>query len=138
MPRTKIICTLGPAVDAPETLEKLIRAGMDVARFNFSHGTHTQHAERFARLRSAAAKVGKSVAALQDLSGPKLRVGTMTEGVVLDEGAQVVLTLASVLGTAERIPLPLPEFFAVASPGMRLLLDDGLLELQVEQVSLKR
>lgn len=133
MPRTKIICTLGPAVDSPETLEKLIRVGMDVARFNFSHGTHSQHAERFARLRAAAAKVGKSVAALQDLCGPKLRVGTMTDGVILDEGSRVVLTLESIPGTAERIPLPLPEFFAVAAPGMRLLLDDGLLELRVEQ-----
>ncbi|WP_309716029.1 pyruvate kinase [Armatimonas sp.] len=134
MPRTKIICTLGPAVDAPETLERLIRSGMDVARFNFSHGNHAQHAERFARLQAAAARVGKPVAAMQDLCGPKLRVGTIMEGVILDEGAQVTLTLASTVGTAECIPLPIPEFFAVAAPGMRLLLDDGLLELQVETV----
>lgn len=134
MTRTKIVCTLGPAVDAPETLERLIRAGLDVARFNFSHGTHAQHADRFARLKTAAAAVGKHVGVLQDLCGPKLRVGTMESGVVLDDGARVTLTLAPTVGTAERIPLPLPEFFAVAEIGARLLLDDGLLELQVEEV----
>lgn len=133
MPRTKIVCTLGPAVDAPETLERLIRAGMDVARLNFSHGTHAQHAERFARLRAAAERVGKHVAALQDLCGPKLRVGTMTDGVVLETGALVTLTLETIPGTAEHVPLPIPEFFAVATTGTRLLLDDGLLELWVEE-----
>ena len=134
MPRTKIICTLGPAVDAPETLERLIRTGMDVARFNFSHGTHTQHAERYARLKAAAERAGKHVGVLQDLCGPKLRVGTMTDGVVLETGSHVTLTLEATLGTAEHVPLPIPEFFAVAAPGARLLLDDGLLELRVESI----
>lgn len=134
MTRTKIVCTLGPAVDAPETLEQLIRAGLDVARFNFSHGTHTQHSDRFARLKAAASAVGKHVAVLQDLCGPKLRVGTLEAGVVLDDGASVLLTLEGNIGNAERIPLPIPEFFAVAEVGARLLLDDGLLELQVEEV----
>lgn len=132
MPRTKIICTLGPAVDAPETLERLIRTGMDVARFNFSHGTHAQHADRFARLKAAAERAGKHVGVLQDLCGPKLRVGTMTDGVVLETGTRVTLVQEATLGTAERISLPIPEFFAVAAPGTRLLLDDGLLELRVE------
>jgi pyruvate kinase len=134
MTRTKIVCTLGPAVDAPDTLERLIRVGMDVARFNFSHGTHTQHAERFARLTAAAARAGKSVAVLQDLCGPKLRVGTIQDGVVLEDQTEVTLTLEATVGTAERIPLPLPEFFEVATVGTRLLLDDGLLELCVEAV----
>lgn len=134
MRRTKIVCTLGPAVDSPEMLEKLIVSGMDVARFNFSHGTHEQHAARFAALRSTAARVGKSVAALQDLCGPKLRVGTVADGVVLDEGARVVFTREPIIGSAERIPLPIPEIFQVAKPGARLLLDDGLLSVRIDQV----
>lgn len=108
---------------------------MDVARLNFSHGSHAQHAERFTRVREAAERAGKRVAVLQDLCGPKLRVGTMQDGVVLDDQTEVVLTLESVIGTAERIPLPLPEFFAVAQVGARLLLDDGLLELRVEALA---
>lgn len=134
MRRTKIVCTLGPAVDSPETLERLIVAGMDVARFNFSHGTHEQHAARFANLRAAAAHSGRHVAALQDLCGPKLRIGTMAEGVILDSDTRVTLTLEPLIGTAERIPLPLPELFQVAQPGMRLLLDDGLLSLRIDAV----
>ena len=110
-------------------------SGMDVARFNFSHGTQEQHAARFHALRSTAARLGKNVAALQDLCGPKLRVGTVADGVVLDEGSQVTLTCESIIGTAERIPLPIPEIFLVAQPGARLLLDDGLLSLRIERVN---
>lgn len=134
MRRTKIVCTLGPAVDSLEVLERLIRAGLDVARFNFSHGTHEQHAARFATLRAAAEQVGHPVAALQDLCGPKLRVGTMADGVILDSNTRVTLTLEPIIGSAERIPLPLPELFQVAEPGMRLLLDDGLLSLRIDTV----
>ena len=86
MPRTKIVCTIGPASREPETLRQLVRAGMDVARLNFSHGDLPTHAQNIARIRAAAAEVGKPVAILADLQGPKLRVAKMAGAGVLPEG----------------------------------------------------
>lgn len=137
MPRTRIVCTIGPASREPETLRQLIRAGMDVARLNFSHGDQPTHAENIERIRAAAVELGKPVAILADLQGPRLRVGTMEEvGVPLLEGTQVTFTTEDVVG---REPAALPvqsgDLPRLVSPGDRVLLDDGLLELQVLSTS---
>ncbi len=131
MRRTKIVCTLGPAVDGVENLTLLATAGMDVARLNFSHGTHDEHAERIRNIRQVACATGKSIAILQDLCGPKIRVGNVAAGTRLRKGARFVLTTDEVPGGEEAVHLPIPEIFAACRPGNRLLLDDGLLELEV-------
>src|SRR5271166_6552251 len=89
--RAKLVCTLGPACDSPQGLRDLIDAGMDVARFNFSHGTHEEHGDRLARLRQASEQQHKSVAALQDLCGPKIRTGTFPRKFDLPTGCDVTL-----------------------------------------------
>ena len=133
MRRTKIVCTIGPATRSPENLRHLVLAGMNVARLNFSHGTHVQHAEVVVSLREIAADLGVPLAILQDLSGPKVRVGTVAgEGVVLVPGAEITLTMDDVPGDAHEINLPVPEIFEVVTAGTHLMLDDGLLELQVK------
>lgn len=133
MPRTKIVCTIGPASREPATLRRLMQAGMDVARLNFSHGDQPTHVETIDRIRAAAAEVGTPVAILTDLQGPKLRVGAMAgEGVLLIEGSEATLTTDDVIG---RGPAALPVQYAglprLLSPGNHVLLDDGLLELEV-------
>jgi len=133
MPRTKIVCTLGPACDAPDVLREMVRAGMDVARINFSHGDHAAHVRRIAAVRRIAQEEGRVVAILCDLQGPKLRVGEIAGGAVeLPEGATVRLTTRGVPGNADEINLPHPDLVADVQPGQRLLLDDGALELRVE------
>jgi pyruvate kinase len=137
MQRTKIVCTIGPASRQPEILCQLIQAGMDVARLNFSHGSPAEHAENITRIRAAAREVGKPVAILADLQGPKLRVGTMEgEGVLLREGDEATLTTERVIG---REPSALPVQYQglprLVQPGNHILLDDGLLELEVLSVS---
>src|SRR5687767_14193223 len=100
--RTKIVATLGPASDAPETIEALIRAGANVFRLNFSHGEHADHQTRFERVRAAAEKTGEPVAILADLCGPKIRTGRFEGGQIeLQNGQQVTVTTRKVLGTAE-------------------------------------
>jgi|YNPNPStandDraft_1061719.scaffolds.fasta_scaffold04824_6 pyruvate kinase len=134
--RTKIVCTIGPASREPEMLVRLMRAGMDVARLNLSHGDRSYHAENIRRIREAAARVDKPVAILCDLQGPKLRVGTMQEGgVPLIPDETVVLTTEAVTGVPGRIPVQYEGLPQVVSPGDRILIDDGLLELQVTGVS---
>ncbi len=111
--RTKIVCTIGPASREPELLLGLIRAGMDVARLNFSHGDAAFHGENVQRIRELSALAGKPVAILADLQGPKLRVGQMQEGgVPLIEGETLILTTEPILGAAGRVPVQyehLPE-----------------------------
>ncbi len=132
MRRTKIVCTIGPASRSPDTLRQLALAGMDVARLNFSHGSYAEHAEAVAHLRALSQELGKPLAILQDLSGPKVRVGDIADGgALLKTGEQVTLTLRDVPGDIHEIPLPVPEIFDAVPVGTRLLLDDGLLELQV-------
>ncbi|MGC4043764.1 MAG: pyruvate kinase [Armatimonas sp.] len=138
MRRTKIVCTLGPAVDSPENLDRLIRAGMDVARFNFSHGTHAQHQERFIALRAAAERAGKPVAILQDLCGPKIRLGELSEGTLLHDEATFVLDDDPTPGDATRACLPVPELRAALCCGDTLLIDDGLLSLKVTEATASR
>jgi pyruvate kinase len=133
MLRTKIVCTIGPASRDPEMLRQLIRAGMDVARLNFSHGDQPTHAENIERIRAAAEEVGKPVAILADLQGPKLRVGTMDgEGVQLVEDTEVTLTTEDVIGRGpEALPVQNKVLPRLVRPGDRILLDDGLMELRV-------
>ena len=133
MRRTKIVCTIGPATSSPEALRQLIQAGMNVARLNFSHGKQAQHAEVVANLRAIAEEMQQPLAILQDLSGPKVRVGTIAgDGVVLMPGAEVTLTMDDVPGDEHEINLPVPEIFEAVVPGTHLMLDDGLLELKVK------
>jgi len=130
--RTKIVCTLGPATFAPDRLEKLARAGMDVARLNFSHGDHPQHAATIASIRSLEKKLNRRIGVLQDLSGPKLRVGDLAEeGIDLRAGDEVVLSTAEQPAEG-RIPLPVPEAAKALKADQRVLLADGQIELAVE------
>ena len=132
MLRTKIICTIGPASRESETLSALMQAGMDVARLNFSHGNHEDHAENILRIRRAAGALGKPVAILADLQGPKLRVGIMQAGgVMLVPGEQITLTTDDIVGEPGRIPVQFDRLPEVVQSGDRILMDDGLLELQV-------
>ena len=133
MRRTKIVCTIGPATRSPEALRQLLQAGMNVARLNFSHGKHEQHAEVVSYLRALAEEMQQPVAILQDLSGPKVRVGNVAgDGVTLTPGTEITLTMDDVPGDEREINLPVPEIFEAVVPGTQLMLDDGLLELRVK------
>lgn len=136
MPRhAKIVCTIGPAVQEPEKLRQLIEAGMDVARLNFSHGTWDQHAERIAMIREQSRGAGKPIAILQDLQGPKIRTGLLQDGEVkLEEGALFTITTEEVPGDAARVSTTYQNLPGDVRPGDTILLADGLLELQVQQV----
>jgi len=131
----KIVATLGPASADRATIEALVRAGADVFRLNFSHGTHEDHRRRLEIIRSIEADTGRPIGVLLDLQGPKLRVGTFADGPVqLAEGATFRLDLnRATPGDATRAPLPHPEIFAALHAGAELLLDDGRLRLQVER-----
>jgi len=130
----KIVATLGPASADRATIEALVRAGADVFRLNFSHGTHADHQQRLALIRSIETDIGRPIGVLLDLQGPKLRVGSFANGPVkLVEGAPFRLDLdRATPGDASRAPLPHPEIFAALKPGAELLLDDGRLRLKVE------
>ena len=132
MRRTKIVCTIGPGSRSPETLERLIRAGMDVARLNFSHGTQAEHLEVITTVRRIAAGLGRSVAILQDLAGLKIRIGEIASGsVTLESGAPFTLTTRHVLGSRQEVSVPYPHLIKDVQPGDTLLLSDGDVELEV-------
>ncbi|NOZ27232.1 MAG: pyruvate kinase [Chloroflexi bacterium] len=135
MLRTKIVCTIGPASRDPEILVRLIEAGMDVARLNFSHGDQASHEEDIHRIRAAAEKVGHPVGILVDLQGPRLRVGELPPGGIrLEPGTTVVLTTAPEIGQPGRIPVQFTELPRSVHPDDRILIDDGLLELRVREI----
>jgi pyruvate kinase len=129
--RAKIVATLGPATDGLEV--ELVRAGLDVARLNFSHGTHADHARRYRTMRAAAEAVGREVAIMQDLQGPKIRVGSLVGGgpVRLEAGRELVITTHDEVGTTERISCTYPHLAQDVRPGDRVLLDDGRIRLSV-------
>ena len=131
--RTKIVCTLGPASSDRETIRRLILAGMDVARLNFSHGSHEDHARVIQHVREEADRAGRVVAVLQDLQGPKIRVGVVRSGVVLlHKGQRLVLTTTPTEFSDNKIVyVSYPTLPLDVSPGGRILMDDGLLELEV-------
>jgi len=127
--RTKIVATLGPATDDPATMEAVLRAGVDVARVNFSHGTAQDHIDRVDRFRAAARRVEKFVAVLADLPGPKLRV-KITAPRDLDPGAAVHFSMHDVPARPDDLALTEPEILADVRPGHRMLLDDGRMQLE--------
>ncbi|MBR0670029.1 pyruvate kinase [Neoroseomonas soli] len=130
--RTKVIATLGPSSSTIEVIERLYRAGADVFRLNFSHGSHEDHAARIAMIREVERKVGRPIGILADVQGPKLRVGRFQAGrVQLTQGQAFRLDLNPTPGDAVRVNLPHPEIIQAARIGTSLLLDDGKLRLRV-------
>ena len=135
MRKTKIICTMGPATDSDEVLEKLMRGGMNVARFNFSHGSHEEQKERMDRIKAMREKCGKPVAMLLDTKGPEIRTGIFEEGkVTLEPGQQFVLTGREIRGNASMASITYPQLYQDEKPGNRILIDDGLIELIVKEI----
>jgi pyruvate kinase len=134
--RAKIICTIGPACHDESTMRELIRLGMDVARLNFSHGSHSEHAAHIERLRRAAARENRTICILQDLQGPKIRTGKLENhsAVLLKAGNEVTITPDEVEGTTRRISTTFKTLAREVKPGARILLSDGLIELRVQKV----
>ena len=136
MRKAKIICTLGPASDTPEVIEGLIRAGMNVARLNFSHGSHDDHRRRVNTIRKVSRRLGIPVAILQDVQGPKIRLGKFEGGqLVVTEGQTVTVTTRPVLGQGTIIPTPVRSLPKDVERGHAILLDDGRVRLRVLRVS---
>src|SRR5690554_5523060 len=130
--RTKIVITVGPACSADDTVEQLIKAGVNVMRMNFSHGTYEEHAARFRLIRELSADLNHPVTILQDLQGPKIRTGTIRGGsIVLKQGDRLILTTEQVEGTEGRVSVDFEDLPANVQTGGRILLDDGNLELVV-------
>ncbi len=133
--RAKIVCTLGPATDSPERLRALIDAGMDVARFNLSHGSHAEHEERYLRVRKAAAEAERNVGVLVDLQGPKIRLGTFAGGSAqLESGESFTITTDEVEGSAQRASTTYAGMPGDVEVGDQVLVDDGRLSLEVTEV----
>ena len=134
--RAKIICTIGPACDSEEMIRDLMRTGMDVARLNFSHGTHAEHARRIQRLRRAARHLQRTVCILQDLQGPKIRTGRLHDGkaVLLKAGSVLSITPRQTVGTPELISTDFAGLASEVEPGARVLLSDGRIELKVRSI----
>ncbi len=132
MLRVKILCTLGPTSRDPAVLADMINAGMNVARLNFSHGTHEYHSETIDLVRATAEKLQKPIAILADLQGPKLRTGKMQEGgVALTADEKLTLTTEEIIGAPGRVPIQYKDLPSSVQRGEHIMLDDGLLELEV-------
>lgn len=135
MRKTKIVCTLGPASCDRNTLKAMAEAGMDVVRLNFSHGDHATHQNYIRTIREVASELKRPIAILQDLQGPKIRVGEMEEGVVLKPDDKTTITMDDIVGTADRFSSTYKGLAEDVAEGDALLLDDGLIKLRVDQVS---
>ena len=134
--KTKIVCTLGPASSAAGTLDELLASGMDIARLNFSHGTHEEHGAVLATVRDAAARTGAPVSVLQDLQGPKIRIGEIgVPSIDLRKGETLVITTEPIVGTPGRVSTTYAALAADVRPGADILLDDGKLRLTVRRVT---
>ncbi len=134
--RAKIVCTLGPATASYEKVRALVYAGMDVARLNFSHGSHEDHAKAYEWVRQASDEAGRAVAILVDLQGPKIRLGTFADGaVVWATGEEVTITTEPVVGTHDLVSTTYPGLPGDVSPGDRVLVDDGRVALRVVEVA---
>ncbi|WP_409302131.1 pyruvate kinase [Peribacillus sp. SCS-155] len=132
MRKTKIVCTIGPASESPEKLVQLIDAGMNVSRLNFSHGSHEEHGARITNIREAVQKTGKQVAILLDTKGPEIRTHNMeNDAIELTSGNNVVVSMREVLGTPEKFSITYEGLIDDVHPGSRILLDDGLIGLEV-------
>src|ERR687893_92538 len=134
MRRTKIVATLGPATSSEESIGALIRVGVDVTRFNFSHGDHQMHLHNAGIVRTAAKECGRNVAVMQDLQGPKIRTGDVEGGTELVEGHRVVISAGDFVGDASRLSTTYDRLAEDVKPGDRLLIDDGLIGLRVESI----
>jgi pyruvate kinase len=134
--KTKIVATIGPASESPEMLSRLIRAGLNVARLNFSHGDFSKHAEVIRRIRDAARAMRQRVAIMADLPGPKMRLGIIDpQPIQLVAGAPFTLTNENVVGNAQRVSMSFPALPRVVKPGDRLFLNDGLVQLVVQRAA---
>ncbi|HAK80802.1 MAG TPA: pyruvate kinase [Runella sp.] len=131
--KAKIVATVGPASETSEMLQALVQAGVNVFRLNFSHGTHADHQERIHRIRENNAKYGFSVGILQDLQGPKIRIGNVEhkDGVKITAGQKLVFTNEEIIGTSERVSTPYKGMYRDVRMGERILMDDGKLEVKV-------
>ena len=136
MRAVKIVATIGPATSSPQRMEELIRVGVDVVRLNFSHGSHEDHAQLVQIVRDAARRLGRHVAVLQDLQGPRMRTGPLRTGAALElkQGSEILICHDQVEGQDGRISSTYPEMYRFVSPGNRVLLDDGRLEAEVVTV----
>jgi len=133
--RAKIVCTLGPATAGAEKVRRLVECGMDVARLNFSHGTHADHQQMYSYVRAASESTSKAVGVLADLQGPKIRLGNFGNGVELwATGEEVRITVADVVGSHDRVSTTYGQLAADAKAGDRLLVDDGNIALTVTAV----
>src|SRR3712207_2249336 len=133
--RVKIVCTMGPATASPERIRGLVEAGMDVARLNFSHGSHADHEQVFRLVRQAAEETGRAVAVLADLQGPKIRLGRFADGPhVWNTGDMVTITSDETPGTIDRVSCTYKKLPQEVKPGDRLLIDDGKVAVQVTGV----
>ena len=138
MKKTKIICTLGPAVDDPDILEKLMLGGMDVARFNFSHGTHEEHKNRVENFKKVREKVRLPIPLLLDTKGPEIRTGKFeTEEVTLIEDDNFILLNEDIIGTSKKCTVTYKELYKDVKKGSRILINDGLVELEVNEIKNK-
>ena len=139
MRKTKVICTLGPAVDSEETLRELILAGMNCARFNFSHGTHESHLATLVRLRRVRDELGAPVATMLDTKGPEIRIKSFAGGpVTLVKDQDFTLTTEDVPGDEHQVSVTYENLHNELAPGCRVLVDDGLVELQVQKIEGRR
>src|SRR5271166_3527647 len=135
--RAKIVCTIGPASDSEAMMRELMLRGMNVARLNFSHGSHEDHARVISRLRKVARELGRTIGILQDLQGPKIRTGRLKDRlpITLRTGQKVTITSRDVMGTAELISTTYQELARDVKPGEQILLSDGRIELEVREIS---
>ena len=135
MRKTKIVCTIGPASESEEMLEKLMKAGMNVARLNFSHGSHEEHKARIDTIRKVADKLGKTIGILLDTKGPEIRTHDMKDGLItLEKGKEVIVSMNQVEGTPEKFSVTYGDLINDVDLGSYILLDDGLIELQVKDI----
>ena len=132
MRKTKIVCTIGPASESLEKLKALMEAGMNVARLNFSHGSHEEHRARIQTIRQAAEETGKTVGILLDTKGPEIRTHNMENGgFELVAGQDVTISMTEVLGTPEKFSITYEGLIDDVHEGSRILVDDGLIGLEV-------
>ena len=133
--KTKIVCTIGPASESPEVMEKMILAGMNVARLNFSHGDFVSHQKAIENIRSAAKATGRRVAILADLPGPKIRIGELAEEpIALEPDARFTLTTEEIVGDSRRVSVSFPGLPKAVKPGDTLYLNDGYIQIEVVEV----
>ena len=134
--KTKIICTMGPAVNERDLIKKLAENGMDIARFNFSHGDHEEHKGRMDMVKSVREEIGRPIAILLDTKGPEIRTGILKDGkkVLLEEGQTFTLTTEEIVGDNNKVSINYDELASDVEIGKRILIDDGLIELEVKNI----